>query len=126
MFNPTDMALTLARAQILQLEKHDRTDAKLIEIAQNAAAMLAPSAGVVSVDEVARKLQAEFDVWVPQAIVVSDPGDHEAWLEKRTDQKTFAYWNRYRTLLERSFKPSAIEALDETTDQILGALLPFP
>ena len=86
MADPTDMALTLARAQILQLGKHERTDAKLLEIAQSAAAMLAPALGVVSVDEVARQLQAEFDVWVPQAVVVSDPGDHEPWLEARKHQ----------------------------------------
>ena len=35
--DPTDMALTLARAQILQIGNHERTDAKLLEIAQSAA-----------------------------------------------------------------------------------------
>jgi hypothetical protein len=120
--DPTDLALTLARVQILQLERHERTDARLLEIAQSAAAMLAPSAGVASADEVARRLQSEFDVWVPQAVVVSDPGDHEAWLEDRRRQIAFSYWTRYRTLLERTFKPGAIEAIDDTTDQILGLL----
>ena len=122
MLNPTDMALTLARAQILQLDRHERTDTKLLEIAQSAAAMLAPAAGIASLDEVTRQLQAEFDVWVPQAVVVSDPGNHEPWLEKQKHQITFSYWNRYRTYLQKSFKPGAMEALDETTDQILGLM----
>ena len=122
MLDPTDMALTLARVQMLELDRHERTDAKLLEIAQSVAAMLAPAAGVVSVDDVAKQLQAEFDVWVPQAVVVSDPGDHEPWLEDRRHQITFSYWNRYRTYLQRSFKPGAMEALDETTDQILGLM----
>jgi hypothetical protein len=120
--DPTEMALTLARAQILQLDKYERTDAKLLEIAHSAATMLAPTAGVVSVDEVARCLQSEFDVWVPQAVVVSNPGDHEAWLEDRRHQITFNYWNRYRTYLQKGLKPAAMEALDETTDQILGLM----
>ena len=50
MLNPTDMALTLARAQILQLDRHERTDTKLLEIAQSAAAMLAPAAGIASLE----------------------------------------------------------------------------
>jgi hypothetical protein len=120
--DPTDMALTLARAQILQIGKHERTDAKLLEIAQSAAAMLAPALGVVSVDDVARQLQAEFDVWVPRAVVVSNPDDHEPWLEARKHQITFSYWNRYRTYLQKRFKPGALEALDETSDQILGLM----
>jgi Z1 domain len=118
-FDPTEMALTLAKVQVLKLVRHERTDAKLLEIAQEAAEMLASSVGVVSVEEVARHLQEEFDVWVPQAIVVSDPGDHEIWLEDRRSEISFTYWNRYRTLLEKSLKPSAMEALNETTDQIL-------
>jgi len=118
-FDPTDMALTLARVQVLKLVRHERTDAKLLEVAREATEMLASSVGVISVEEVARHLQEEFDVWVPQAIVVSDPGDHEIWLEERRSEISFVYWSRYRTLLEKSLKPSAIEALDETTDQIL-------
>ena len=122
MLNPTDMALTLARAQTLQLDRHERTDAKLVEIAETAATMLAPTAGVVSVDEVLRQLQAEFDVWVPQAVVVKNPDDHEPWLESRKHQITFSYWNRYRTYLQKRLKPGAIESLEETTDQILGLM----
>jgi hypothetical protein len=122
MLDPVDMVLTLARAQVLALERHERTEARLLEIARDTAAMLTASAGTVPVHEVAIRLQAEFDVWVPQAVVVSDPSDHEPWLEARRHQITFAYWNRYRILLERSLKPGAVEALDETTDQILGLM----
>ena len=122
MLDPTEMALTLARAQLLQLGRYERTDARLLEIARSAAEMLAPAAGVVSVDDVARRLQSEFDVWVPQAVVVSDPGDHEPWLEDRRHQVPFSYWNRSRTYLQKSLTPAAMEALDETTDQILGLM----
>ncbi len=121
-FDPTGAALTLARHEVLRLDKLERTDSRLLDIATSAVAMLAPSLGVISVDEVVRQLQAEFDVWVPQAVVVSDPGDHEPWLERRKPEITFSYWNRYRTYLHRSMKPGAVEALDETTDQIVGLM----
>ncbi|HEX3965266.1 MAG TPA: Z1 domain-containing protein [Trebonia sp.] len=122
MLNPKDMAFTLAKAETLQLGWRERTDQKLLEIAGATAAILAPAVGVVSVDEVLRYLQSEFDVWVPQAVVVKDPADHEPWLESRRPQITLAYWNRYRTYLQKSLKPGAIESLDETTDQILGLM----
>ena len=44
MLDPTDMALTLARAQTLQLGRYERTNKKLAEIAETAVAMLAPAA----------------------------------------------------------------------------------
>jgi hypothetical protein len=116
------MALTLARAQILELERHERTGEKLREIASKTAAMFVPQAGTVSIDEVVRQLEAEFDVWVPQAVLVRDPRDHEPWLEDRKRQITFSYWNRYRTYLQKSLKPGPIESLEETTDQILGMM----
>jgi hypothetical protein len=123
MLDPNDMALTLARAQTLQLGRAERTDEKLLEIARATAAMLAPAAGVVSVDEVLRQLQSEFDVFVPQAVVVKDPTDHEPWLdESRKRRITFSYWSRYRTYLQKGFKPGTLEALDETTDQILSLM----
>jgi Z1 domain len=122
MLDPNDLALTLARAQTLKLERHQRTDEKLLEIAEAAAQMLAPTAGVVSADEVFRQLQIEFDTWVPQAVVVSDPRDHEPWLEARKPQITFSYWNRYRTYLQKSLKPGPIEALSDATDQIVGLM----
>ena len=123
MLNPTDMALTLARAQILQLDRHERTDTKLLEIAQSAAAMLAPAAGIASLDEVTRQLQAEFDVWVPQAVVVSDPGNHEPWLEK---QKTSDHLQLLEPLPDLSAEKLQTGGhggtLNETTDQILGLM----
>lgn len=122
MFDPTDMALTMAKQIVLGLEKHERTPARLREIAKQASEMLNTSVGSVSVDKVALQLEFEFDVWVPQAIVVSDPGEHEPWLEDRRGKIDFAYWNRYVTLLRKGWKSSAVEALDETTDQILGLM----
>jgi hypothetical protein len=120
--DPTDIALTVARQVVLGLAKHERTPERLREIAKQTGDMLNASAGEVSVDKVARQLESEFEVWVPQAIVVSDPGEHEPWLEVGREKIEFAYWNRYVTLLRKAWKPSAVESLDETTDQILGLM----
>jgi hypothetical protein len=120
-FDPTGAALTVAKQMVLGLERHERTPDRLREVAKEAAEMLA-AAGSVSVEDVGRQLEAEFEVWVPQAIVVSDPGDHLQWLKGRRGEIEFSYWKRYAEWLGRAWKPSTIEALDETTDQILGLL----
>ncbi|GAA3896621.1 Z1 domain-containing protein [Streptomyces lacrimifluminis] len=117
----TDAALTLAKQGVLGIEKHERTRERFKEIAQSAANMLS-AAGPVSVDEVVRLLESEFDVWVPQAIVVSNSGDHIAWLENRRQGIEFSYWRRYAEWLKKSWKPSTVESLDEATDQILELL----
>ncbi|GAA4598035.1 Z1 domain-containing protein [Planotetraspora phitsanulokensis] len=122
MLDPTDLALTMAKQIVLGLDKQDRTPERLREIAKQASEMLNASVGPVSVDTVARHLESEFEVWVPQAIVVSDPGDHEPWLDKRRRDIEFAYWSRYSTLLQKGWKSSAVEALDQTTDQILDLM----
>jgi hypothetical protein len=124
MLDATDLALTLARKMVLDLERQERTNQKLQELAAQAADIVS-SAGPVGVDELVRLLQADFDVWVPRPIVVSRPDEHEEWLEDRRASITFSYWNRYRTLLDqnsRVWKPSAVESLDDVTDQILGLL----
>ncbi|MET8923086.1 Z1 domain-containing protein [Streptomyces sp. NPDC004623] len=117
----TEPALTLARQKVFDLEKHERTRERFKELARGAAALLS-AAGSVSVEEVTRRLEAEFDVWVPQPIVVSDPDGHVAWLKDRRQDIEFAYWNRYAEWLKKDWKPSTVEALDEATEQILELL----
>ncbi|MFB4317617.1 Z1 domain-containing protein [Actinomadura sp. 21ATH] len=121
MLDLLEAALNLAKPMVLKLEKQDRTPERFAEIAEEVATMLS-AAGIVDAKEVSRRLEAEFDVWVPQAIVVTNPVDHLPWLEDRKGQIDFAYWKRYRTWLGNKFKSNALEALDETTEQILGLL----
>ncbi|MFI6505159.1 Z1 domain-containing protein [Nonomuraea typhae] len=119
MIDPTSIALNIAKQLVLGLERHERTPERLREVASQATGMLNASMGHASAEEIARQLESEFEVWVPQAIVVSDPGDHEPWLDERRGDIEFAHWNRYSTLLGKAWKPGAVEALDESTDQIL-------
>lgn len=122
MIDPTSIALNIAKQLVLGLERHERTPERLREAAKQATQMLNASVGHASAEEIARHLETEFEVWVPQAIVVSDPGDHEPWLDARRGDIEFAYWKRYSTLLSKTWKPGAIEALDQSTDQILGLM----
>lgn len=121
MMDPTSIALNVAKQLVLGLERHERTPERLREEAKKATEMLSAS-GEISAEEVARNLESEFEVWVPQAVVVSDPDDHVPWLDSRRDGIDFAYWKRYSTLLSKTWKPGAIEALDESTQQILGLM----
>lgn len=122
MIDVNEMAFTMARTLVMKLERHERTDPKLREIAEQAAELLVQSAGPVSVDGLLKRLQAEFDVWVPQPIVVSDPADHEVWLGERQAGITFSYWKRYRAFLDKSWKSSTVESLHEATDQVLSLM----
>ncbi|MEU4516240.1 Z1 domain-containing protein [Nonomuraea wenchangensis] len=118
----TQAALSLATPMVMDLDRHERTSEQFRVIAERVAEMLS-AAGNIPVDVVVKRLEADFDVWVPQAVVVSDPGDHVPWLDERKQQIDFPYWKRYAAWLGRkSWKPSTVEALGETTDQILGLL----
>ena len=59
--------------------------------------------------------------WTPQFQMLSDPTDHEAWLNSDRKNK-WIYWDSYRQLLEESLDDDAIDNLDESTDKILGQL----
>ncbi|MEQ1673111.1 MAG: endonuclease, partial [Hyphomicrobium sp.] len=68
-----------------------------------------------------RELEARYEVWIGKATVLVDNGDHEAWLtpERRKDWRL---WGRYRQYLERGWSMVAVDALDESTNRILGLL----
>ncbi|MFI7466881.1 Z1 domain-containing protein [Nonomuraea sp. NPDC049377] len=112
----------MAKNAVLSLERHQRTPERLREIASQVAVVLRPTQGEISVDDLVKVLESEFDVWITPPVVVSDPDGHEPWLEQRRAGIKFSYWKRYRTLLSKRWKPGAIEALDGSTDQILGLM----
>ncbi|MEY9214578.1 Z1 domain-containing protein [Thermobifida halotolerans] len=121
MLDLTEAALLLAKQQVSELPRHERTPERLREIVRRTLGMLSDG-GTVSADVLFRRLEAEFDVWVPRATVVSDPSDHVPWLEERRGEIDFSYWRRYADWFRRTRRESVVEALDETTDQILGLL----
>lgn len=68
-----------------------------------------------------RELESRYDIWIGAPTILLDNDGHEAWLtpERRRDWRL---WARYRQYLERSWSTVATDALDNTTDRILGFL----
>src|SRR5690606_15280787 len=111
----------LAKRRVSELPRHERTPERLREIVRKIRRSLTEGENL-SEDVLFQRLEAEFDVWVPRATVISDPNDHVPWLEKRRNKIKFSYWGRYADWLRRTRKESVVEAIDETTDRILGLL----
>ncbi|WP_119157871.1 Z1 domain-containing protein [Caldimonas tepidiphila] len=59
--------------------------------------------------------------WIGQDTTLTDSTDHEAWLDPAR-KRNWRYWQRYREWLERRMSLNAVDALDRTTDNILGML----
>lgn len=120
--DPLEMALNVAEKLLLAVPRDERTDDKIRAMAEQAAQMLA-AAGPVDVEQLRRRLEARFEVWVPREIAVSDLGayEHEPWYAARKGKIEFEYWRRYQTWLEGqpNWRPPAIEALDEASDRLL-------
>ena len=70
---------------------------------------------------VADELIRRFSIWIGQDTTLENNDDHEKWLvaERKRDWR---YWQRYREWLERRLSHKAVDALDATTDRILGML----
>lgn len=67
------------------------------------------------------ELIRRFSLWIGQDSKLVDEEGHKAWLES-TRKKDWRYWQRYQGWLERKMSITAVEALDKSTDQILGYL----
>lgn len=68
-------------------------------------------------DELVRR----FSLWIGQNSTLRSEEGHIAWLSAAR-KREWRYWQRYREWLERTLSYTAIEALDATTDEILGLL----
>lgn len=72
-------------------------------------------------EAVTDELIRRFSTWVGEATAIHSDEDHKAWLVAARKQD-WRYWQRYREYLERDWPLSAVDALDESTDKILGLL----
>lgn len=68
-------------------------------------------------DELIRR----FSLWIGKDSILADNEGHKAWLTAAR-RKDWAYWQRYQSMLESRMSVTAVEALDESTDRILGLL----
>lgn len=69
------------------------------------------------IDELIRRTSQS----VGKIATLSSGDDHIAWLKSEL-KHDWKYWNRYRQYMEALIPPSALEALDDSTDEILAQL----
>lgn len=72
-------------------------------------------------EQVVDELIRRFSVWIGQDTTLKSDAGHVPWLNA-TRKKGWRYWQRYDEWLERKMSRAAIDALDRSTDSILGFL----
>lgn len=112
-------------AQTLLLAEKDKAAITPVLIAEKVdlAAGLVASSDPGGVDRQAAisELIRRFSMWIGQDSTLHDEEGHEAWLIS-VRKKDWRYWQRYQGFLERKISTTAVDALDKSTDKILGLL----
>ena len=72
-------------------------------------------------DAIIRELEARYSIWIGKSTVLEFNDDHEAWLTLERRQN-WPVWTRYRQYLEQQWSMTAVDALDEATNEILQRL----
>lgn len=119
----TSTALTIAQSLLVaDKDKGPITAAMITEKVAIAASVAAPG-NEDSVDKAAAiaELIRRFSLWIGQDTTLSDTTGHEAWLNAAR-KKDWRYWPRYRDMLERKMSSTAVDAVDKSTDRILGLM----
>ena len=70
-----------------------------------------------TVDEMVRR----FSLWIGHDTMLTSDTGHEAWLVSARKQG-WRYWPRYREWLDASLPATVIDAMDRSTDRVLGQL----
>jgi hypothetical protein len=84
-------------------------------------AMMPAWAGGLNREAVTDELIRRFSLWIGEDTKLVNEHGHQAWLTP-SRKKGWQYWQRYQEYLERKVSWKAVEALDRTTDSILGLL----
>lgn len=121
----TQTATALSIAQSLLVAEKDQgpiTAAKITEKVAIAASVVAPgNEDAIDKAAAAAELIRRFSLWIGQDTTLTDTTGHEAWLNA-VRKKDWRYWPRYRDMLERKMSATAVDALDKSTDHILGLM----
>lgn len=110
--------------QELLLEEPDKSaiTAALIEEKIAAVVALNPRWAVgLDREAVTDELIRRFSMWIGHDLALTSEEGHVPWLNAAR-KRDWRYWQRYREWIERDLSPVAVEALDGTTDRILGFL----
>lgn len=120
---PTATVVSIAQS-LLMAEKENEpiTAARITEKVDISASVVAPG-NEQTIDKAAviAELIRRFSLWIGQDTVLSDTKGHEHWLGAAR-KKDWRYWPRYRDMLERKMSSTAVDAVDQSTDRILGLM----
>lgn len=117
-------AKVISIAQILLRDETDetkRSPSAIGEMVRLAATTAKLGADDYDEAEATAELVRRFSQWVPDDAQLSDSKGHDAWLVSAT-KKNWRYWQRLQSYLERSLPVDVVDALDRSTDGILGQL----
>jgi hypothetical protein len=96
------------------------TPALILEQVEVAAMVVARGAEIDKQAAVAELIR-RFSLWIGKDSTLADNEGHKAWLTAARS-KDWPYWQRYQSMLETKMSVKAVDALDESTDHILGLL----
>ncbi|HEU4460855.1 MAG TPA: Z1 domain-containing protein [Methylibium sp.] len=119
----TSTALSIAQSLLVAERDKRAITAALIGEKVAIAASVVSQSSEEPVDQAAAvaELIRRFSLWIGQDTALSDTTGHEAWLNAAR-KKDWRYWPRYRDLLERKMSATAVDAVDKSTDRILGLM----
>ena len=107
------------------LETNTPTDEELRETVADVVPLMSKRHGIeLDAAELVRTLQAEFNIFQPDAVSLDSGDGHIEWLPERRDSIPWRFWPRYLRYLqeEERLPPLVLQRLDSTTQQILGKL----
>lgn len=121
----SDIDTVTSLAQTLLLAEPDRaliTPTLIAEKVKLAASLVQrPDAAPVDQSAVTSELIRRFSRWIQKATTLHNTEGHIDWLSSAR-KNGWRYWKRYQNYLERRLPDRVVASLDDSTDEILGAL----
>ena len=121
----SDIETATSLAQTLLLAEPDRaliTPTLIAEKVKIAASLIQKKDAVLlDQDAITSELIRRFSRWIQKATTLHSPEGHVDWLSS-TRKSGWRYWKRYQNYLERRLPDRVVASLDDSTDDILGAL----
>jgi len=119
---PTNTVICNAQNLLLAQATQNPTASLIKEMVDLAASIMPRSEDEpIDIDGAVTELIRRYSIWIGQNSTISDDSDHETWLGSAR-KKGWRYWPRYRDMLERKMPSAAIDALEFSTDEVLGLL----
>lgn len=120
-----NLANVISIAQLLLRAEADKSKitSSLIEAKVKTACMAVSPEDPNAVDQSAAtaELIRRFSHWIGKIATLKDNSGHQDWLVA-SRKKDWLYWRRYRDFLEPKLSNDVVDALDESTDDILSLL----